>query len=357
MAPVNPLAREKIKRILIRGTNWIGDTVITLPALAAIRKNFPSARISILVRPWVADILRGSPLIDELIIFDKKGKDRGISGLFSLAKRLRRKDFQLAILLQNAFEAALIAFLAAIPERWGYATDGRSWLLTRAVPLSEEIKRRHQMYYYLELLSSLGLEIGEPEFRLSPSIEENETGRALLAGSNVDLSLPLVGINPGATYGSARRWYPERFAAVADQLIEEFSAEIIIFGGKAERDIALDIIKNIKGKSVDLSGKADIASLIGIFPFLDLLITNDSGPMHLAAALSVPVVAIFGPTDPATTSPFGDIHSVVRVPVPCSPCLKRDCPKDHRCMKLITPEMVFAEAAKKLEMIPKNGRK
>ena len=355
--PHNPIDRERVKRLLIRGTNWIGDAVITLPAIAAIRRNFPSAHISILVRPWVADIFRGSPLVDEVIIFDKRGEDKGISGLFSVIKRVRRKEFDLAILLQNAFEAALITFLAGIPERWGYATDGRSWLLTRAVPLSEGIKRKHQVYYYLELLSSLGLETGPPEFHLAPSDEGRKKAEALLSSSGVDFSHPLVGISPGASYGSAKRWYPERFSAVAERLIREFQAEIIIFGGEGEREIAHKVVKNIKGKATDISGMTDLSTLIGALSLLDLLITNDSGPMHLASALSIPVVAIFGPTDPATTSPFGDIHKVVRVPVPCSPCLLRHCPKDHRCMKLITAEMVFAEAAKKLEMKESYGRK
>jgi heptosyltransferase-2 len=327
-------------KILIRGVNWIGDAVLTIPAIQAVRKAFPDAHISLLVKPWVADIFSASRDIDEIILYEDRYK--GIKGTLLLAKILKDKRFKTAVLLQNAFNAALIAWLAGIPERIGYNTDFRKFLLTNTVPLTQDILTRHQVYYYLNIVHAIGAEAEESEPYLSISHDERNRAKREIESLGA-AQLPVIGINPGATYGSAKRWLPEKFAELIRNIIDTLNGKVILFGSQTEAAAADEIINNINTHTSDtahyssnilnMAGKTGLRELAALISTCDAFVTNDSGPMHMASALFVPTVAIFGSTNRKTTGPYGQGHHAVSKDLPCAPCMKRECPEGHlRCM-------------------------
>ena len=339
--------KETIKRILVRGPNWLGDAVMCEPALRGLRTLFPDAQISLLVKPAVADLYAGHPALTRVLIYDSTRQHMGLSGKWALAGELRRHGFDLAILFQNAFEAAFLAFLASVPRRYGYATDGRSLLLSDPVAPPDRGTLVHQVHYYWDLLKPLGLtgDPTAPELVVSPEEEQAMAGR--LAQGGVTASDIVVGINPGSTYGGAKRWLPERFAEVTERLCrtvrdsDDRQVSVVIFGAKGEERLGREIATRLSSRSLVLSGATTIRELMAAVKRCAMLLTNDTGPMHIAAAFQVPVVAIFGPTDWRTTSPFGDAHAIVRQPVDCAPCLLRECPIDHRCMTRVSVEQVY----------------
>lgn len=343
---------KDVKRVLIRGTNWVGDAVMSIPAMKEIRRIFPSARISLLVRPWVEDVYSRVDFIDETIEYDKGAGYRGWSGLKRLVADLKANRFDVAILLQNAFEAALIARLSKIPCRIGYARDARSLLLTHAVKIDPELRDLHQAHYYLALLRGAGLmdfkSWSREDFDLSirigvPEVEEM-AARALLRSRGLEDGVLLIGLNPGATYGGAKRWYPSRYAEVADSLVSSYGARILLFGSAAERPIALAVAQKMKHPAVVLAGETTLGQLMALLKMCRLLVTNDSGPMHLAAALDVPQIAIFGSTSEIATGPLSARAIVLKHQVPCNPCFLRECPIDLRCMNAVTVAMVLDAA-------------
>jgi heptosyltransferase-2 len=340
---------EKVKNILVRGTNWVGDAVMGLPALAAIRRNFPEARITVLAKPWVRGVYAHCPDIDGIMTFDQQSGF--ISSRYRMIRQLRDQQFDLAILLQNAFAAALITFLAGIPCRVGYNTDGRSWLLTHKVIMSEEIRKVHQVHYYLGMVESLGWKAKDPTPRLSVSDLEKEKAVRFLAARDVRgyrESDFLLGFNPGAFFGSAKRWFPANYAAVADRAAKQYGAKCIIFGSTQDLPAAREMASLMQSSPPILAaGETSLEEVPGLLSLCSLLITNDSGLMHMAAALEVPVIAIFGSTDPRTTSPYGKEHTIIYKQVPCSPCLLRECPEDHKCMKAVTVDDVWQAVLEK----------
>ncbi len=346
---------KKPQKILIRGVNWVGDTVLTLPSIKSIRRAFPGARISLLVKPLVADIFKENPDIDEIIVY--ADGFRGLAGRLRLAKMLRRKRFDLAILLQNAFDAALIAWLSGIPERIGYSRDARGFLLTRAIPLPGDILKQHQVYYYLNLLKSAGIETSDEEPYISITADERKRAGELLASQFPGAGLPLVGISPGATYGSAKRWLPERFAELISGIINELNGRVIIFGGRREVEIANEIIALVRDRNPQhadrlllMSGKTGLREAAALIAACDAFVSNDSGLMHAASALLVPVIAIFGSTDKTATGPFGPGHKIIIKELPCAPCMKRECPEGHlKCMTGITSGEVLAAVRETLD--------
>jgi heptosyltransferase-2 len=348
---LSPLAHDLSPvRILIRGTNWIGDAVMSEPALSAIRQAFPKADITLLVKPAIAELFQQHPAVDHLLIYEHRGRHARLSGKWALGSELRRGRFDVAILLQNAFEAALLSFLAGIPRRYGYGTDGRAFLLSDAITVPHRTALAHQTQYYLDLLRPLGITPFPSAPRLFVSDSEDERMRQRLTETGIQATERLIGINPGSTYGSAKRWLPERFAHAADRVVEQFGGRVVIVGATGEEALGRAIAEKMLSKPVVLSGRTSIRELMSIIKRCRLFITNDTGPMHIAAAFDVPVVAIFGPTDFRTTSPFGETHQIVRQPVECSPCLLRECPIDHRCMTGVTVEHVYEAAAKQLHM-------
>jgi heptosyltransferase-2 len=335
-------------KILIRATNWVGDAIMALPALRVIRERFPDAQIAVVARPYVADIYRDQQICDQLIAYDPRGEHASFSGRERLASELRTRKFDVALLLQNAFDAAWLAWRAGIPQRIGYARDGRSVLLTKAVPVPKtgEIPE-HEQFYYLELLRRAGWVdslSGESSISLKlPSQAKLRAGECLLAAGSRPKALR-VAIGAGASYGSAKCWPPERFAAVADRLIDEFDADVVLFGTPAEKAVSSAIAGAMHRQPIDLTGKTAIADLPALLSQCQLFLGNDSGAMHVAAAVGLPVVAVFGPTDPYGTAPITPRCTIVREKPYCSPCFLRRCPTDHRCMTRVTPDAVEAAA-------------
>ena len=339
--------RDAIRKILVRGPNWLGDAVMCEPALRGLRKLFPQAQMTLLVKPAVADVFAGHPAITRVLTYDSRGRHEGLTGKWALAGELRQQGFDLAVLFQNAFEAAFLTFLANVPRRYGYATDGRSLLLSDPVAVPDRRLLVHQVRYYWDLLKPLGLtgDPPAPELAVSPEEEQAMAGRFIKGGlTATDI---IVGVNPGSTYGGAKRWLPERFAEVTERLSRSIpesrdrQVSVVIFGAKGEERLGQDIAARLSARSLVLSGATTIRELMVAVKRCDVLLTNDTGPMHIASAFQVPVVAIFGPTDWRTTSPFGNGHTIVRQPVDCAPCLLRECPIDHRCMTRVSVDQVY----------------
>ena len=341
------MRRESIQRLVVRAPNWIGDAVMCEPALRGIRSLFPQAQVTLLAKAAVAELFIGYPAVDHILVYSDRDIHAGLAGKWTLAGTLRRHQFDLAVLFQNAFEAAFITWLAGITRRYGYATDGRVFFLTDPVAVPDRTTLIHQVGYYWNLLKPLGL-AGEPSApALAISAGEERAMEAKLASAGIGPADVVIGINPGSTYGSAKRWLPERFAEAARRLIDRVrqdegkEAAVMVLGAKGEESLGKSISTLVEAKSVVLSGATTIRELMAATKRCRLLLTNDTGPMHIAAAFSVPVVAVFGPTDWRTTSPYGQERSIVREPVDCAPCFLRECPIDHRCMTRVSVEQVY----------------
>lgn len=332
---------QRTRKILIRSTNWIGDAVMTTPAMSAVRAAFPEAEIVVVANPPVAELLAFHPSCDRVLVYDRKKAHAGISGLLRFASTLRKERFDLAVLLQNAIEAAILTLLAGIPERAGYGTDGRGILLTRSVPVGRAERELHHTEYYLNMLAKLGIPSASRRLELACTPDENAWAEHALGTGR------WAAVNPGAAYGSAKRWHPERFAAVADRIAEDYGFFILLTGGPGETEIGNEIEAAMRRRPLNLIGKTSIRQMMALISRCRLMVTNDSGPMHVAAAFGVPIAALFGPTDHTTTSPLASSFRVVRRPAECAPCLKRKCPTDHVCMTAITPEDVL-EAVRSL---------
>ena len=326
-------------KLLVRSTNWVGDAIMALPALRAVRTRFPEAEITILAKPYVAFIYKNQRVCDNMMFVDDKRDKVG---------EIREQKFDKALLLQNAFEAAWFAWRAGIPERIGYARDGRSLLLTNAVPVPKpgEIPA-HEQYYYLELLrraswldslpneSFIGLDVPE---------ENRQRAAQFLRSNGVQPDSLRIAIGAGASYGSAKCWPPDRFAELANRLQAQSAVDIILFGTSAEQPVSSAIAAGMHRPPIDLTGKTPIDDLPALLSQCHLFIGNDSGAMHVAAAVGLPVVAVFGPTDPFGTAPVTPSCSIVQEKPYCSPCFLRRCPTDHRCMTRVTPDAVEAAA-------------
>lgn len=337
--------------LLVRGTNWIGDTVMSLAALRELRRIFPDAHLAVYVKEWVAGVLRGQGIADEIISFPDNE-----SG-FKARNRLGR--FDAAVLFQNAFRAALLAQISGIKERIGYATDGRSFLLTRKAEPRIKKLSRHQVYYYLDLLYQTGLSsidyLNDPDFQPDISIKPTipglrKAGELLKREGIQDDSRPLIGINPGAFFGPAKRWLTDRYGKLAEELNSRHGATILVFGSSNEIPLAEEIAGYMGEKPATLAGKTDLETYIALLSLLRVFITNDSGPMHLAAALDIPQVAIFGSTDEIATGPFSSQATVLHKHVECSPCLLRECPIDMRCFTSIRVKEVLKAVESRMNL-------
>ncbi len=330
--------------ILVFAPSWIGDAVMSLGAVRLLRKERPEARIAVLARPLLTDLYEGVSEVDRTLRYDPRGADRGVAGLRGAALRVRSERFDVCLLLPNAFRAAAFARLAGIPERWGYATESRGFLLTRRVPPAPRPFGRHQSYYYLELMSGLGFRASTPDQALAVGEEMRNRARLLLEREGWDGKALLIGVHPGASGSRAKLWNAARFGEVTRKLGAAMGARAVILGGVSESALALEAEAALGGAPLQLQGKTSLGELIGVLSQLSLFLANDSGPMHLAAALGVPTLAVFGPTDPSETGPLGPRATFVREPVECSPCLYRDCPIDHRCMERVGVARVYEAA-------------
>jgi heptosyltransferase-2 len=344
---VNSFRHDTIRKILIRSVNWIGDAVMTTPAISVIREHFPHAEITILANAMVSQLFLHHPGIDAIITFDRQGKHHGVAGRLHLAAELRRHAFDLAIILPNSFDSALVPWLARIPVRIGKCSDGRTLLLNGRYTSAKGAATCHEVEYYLNLMQHFGITGSRTPLHLSVSPEEEQRSAEFLSLQGIQPGDFVIGINPGASYGSAKRWYPKRFAQVARRLAAEWSAKVVIFGGPGEIAIASDIENSLDGTALNVAGKTSVRELMALTKRCNFFVTNDSGPMHIAAAFDVPLVAIFGSTDHTGTSPYNSTSVVVRKEVECAPCKLRECPTDHRCMTSVT-EQAVVEAALEL---------
>jgi heptosyltransferase-2 len=342
-------------KILIRATNWVGDAIMALPALRAVRGRFPDAQIAILALPYVADIYRDQQICNCRIVYDRRGAHATFSGRERLAAELRAKKFDVALLLQNAFDAAWLAWRAGIPQRIGYARDARTFLLTKsvAVPQSDEIPR-HEKFYYLELLRRAGWLDSlpdEPFIRLNVPEQNRRHAAEFLLASGARPHATRIAVGAGASYGSAKCWPPDRFAEVLNRLQPQIDADVILFGTAAEASVSAAIASGMRRPPIDLTGKTAIADLPALLSQCHLFLGNDSGAMHVAAAVGLPVVAVFGPTDPYDTAPVTPRCTIVQQKPYCSPCFLRRCPTDHRCMTAVTQLMVESAARLRLSEV------
>lgn len=347
--------REQIKRIVVRGANWVGDAVMTVPALRELRRIFPGAQITLATRAWAVGIFDGADFLDDLLIMNEQ--THGLRSFRRQVKAWRARPFDLSLLFTNSFESALIARMSHISWRAGYSTDGRGWLLTHPFETPAWRGKRHEVFYYLNLVAELeraldgdsSVEAYEPEFALQVSNERQQAALDILINHGVRIKRPLVALCPGSTNSRAKRWPAERYSALADKLIAEAGASVFLIGAREELDVTQQVVRQMREPPHVLTGETSLAQTVSILSLCDLLITNDTGPAHIADALSRPTLVIFGPTNPHTTRPFSPRAEIVRHAPDCAPCMLRDCPIDHRCMTSITPDEVFTRAMQLIE--------
>lgn len=334
--------------MLVRATNWLGDAIMCLPALHALRGALPEARITILGLPWVKELYEGENFADDFIDYPKGWKKGAWKSKKAVVGELRARNFDAALLLQNAFEAAAIVRLAGIPERVGYDRDGRGWLLTEAVA-TPALEGKHERFYYLELLRRAGVIGGydaESPIVLGRAALAREAGLARLGGA-------FIGVSPGAAFGSAKRWYPDRFAASAVAVAKARGCGVAVFGSPEERNLATEVATIIAAQGIkveNFAGRTKLREFIELAAGMELMLTNDSGAMHVAYAVGTASVTVFGSTDHIGTGPVGARARIVREPVECAPCKLRECPIDHRCMTRIEPKRVVDEALQLLAL-------
>jgi heptosyltransferase II len=340
-------------KILIRSTNWIGDSIMSIPAMREMRRIFPDAHITLHTRNSSEGLFSNASFIDDIVAYEKNRWP--IMDVYDNAAFLAEEQFDLALLFPNSFQSALIPFLSRIPVRIGYNKDLRGLLLTHPVAVPEWKNRRHEVFYYLNLVSEaerrlLGRDTVSrmmPDISLEVSEDRKQWARKKLASAGVDLARKTVLLGVGSTNSQAKRWPAERFAALCDLLQKELWANVVLVGSAGDRDAA-DIVNDLAiHKPIDLIGSTTVAEAAAIASVADLLITNDMGLAHVAPAVDTRTIVIFGPTDPETTRPFSDKAAIIRHDVPCSPCMLRVCPIDHRCMTGISPDAVL-EAANRL---------
>jgi lipopolysaccharide heptosyltransferase II/tetraacyldisaccharide 4'-kinase len=320
---------SQVRRILLRAPNWVGDAIMSLPVLAGLSDLFPSARVTVLAAPRVAPLFSDQPGVSAILPYPAgPEKWRFLLGL--------KNTFDLALALPNSLESALGLWLTRTPHRLGYAADGRAYLLTLALKEKKRLQGLHQVFYYLGLLEAFGpvKKFYPPRLHLSQA--ELDDAGILFQEHGLNPGAPLIGLAPGAAYGPAKRWPAECFAAVGDLLQEELQAGLALLGGPADREAASAVQRLGRGRYLNLAGQTTLRQALVTLSQLNVLITNDSGLMHAAAALGVPVVALFGSTDPAATGPFSSRATVIHHPLPCSPCLKRTCSRDYACLTEIT---------------------
>ena len=342
------LTRNKINRVVVRIPNWVGDAVIAVPALRELRRVLPNAHITLVSRPGAADIFIDADFVDEVLVYDRAG----LGSTWSQAREWRRRKFDLALLFQNAFEAALIAFLSGASLRMGYDTDRRGLLLTHTLPLPAWKDERHESFYYLNIVAELErllagqarTEAIEPRFDLHVSEDRKRKALQLLHEHGARTNTPLVVLCPGSINSRAKRWPAERYAELADRLAES-GVDVALIGSPGELDVSNEVCEHARRTPMVLTGTTTVAEATAIISIADVLITNDTGPAHIGAALKTPTIVIFGPTNPLTTYPFSDSAEIIRHPPDCAPCMLRDCPIDHRCMTAITPAEVFERSS------------
>ena len=333
-----------MKRLVILSPNWLGDAVMALPAIADVRRGAPEVSIAIAARPAIAPLFSLVPEVDATIVLPGP-RLRDVTGWRALGDELAGRDFDTALLFPNSMQSALRASRAGIPERWGYRSDWRGRFLTRAVA---PMRGLHQVSSYQHLVKALGFSNGPSEPHVSVPQGSYRAASDLLLQEGWDGRGPLVALAPGAAYGGAKRWPPEYFGELANSL-SRFDVRCVLVGSAADASAAAAVVRAAGGARLhNLVGRTDLPMLAGVLTHCRTLVTNDSGAMHLAAAAGVGVTAVFGPTDDTATHPLGDAHAVLTHPVWCRPCMLRECPLDHACMRGVGVRAVLASARRTL---------
>jgi len=339
------ISNQTVRKILVRSANWIGDTVMMIPSLMALKKTFPHAQITVLAKPWVIPLLENHPSVDKIMIFTKGDSVfTSLKELVRIISWLRTERFDLAVLFQNAFEAAFLVYAGKVKYRVGYTTDGRGFLLTHKVKRDRHILFVHQVEYFLSLIEAMDWHVEEREPVLYVKDEDSRSVSLMLSSMGIEDTSFIFGINPGAEYGSAKRWPEERFAVIGEWAAKKWGAKVIIFGSFSETEIATTVANLMHtANPVNLCGHTTLGQAMALIKRCNFFLTNDSGLMHIAAAFNIPLMAIFGPTDHVVTSPVSNNARIIRHSIDCSPCLKEVCPSDHRCMLSIEPEEVWEQ--------------
>jgi len=327
---------------VIRSPNWIGDGIMCLPAIRAFKTHFPDERVAVAAKRYLAGVFQGIPGIDEIIPLP----DRWTLGSYiSALGELRKKRFDRGILFTNSFSSALFFRLAGISPCAGYERDGRGWLLHDKVPRADMAE--HHQRYYLKIIEHLAGEKIAPAFPagLVVSAAEKEWAAGWLSRQGISRGTPLLAVSPTAAYGSAKAWLPERFRQVLGLWSERHpDTAILLLGGPSERDRIAAMIDGLKGCVHNLAGRLALRQSIAVLSLCRLFIGNDSGLMHVASALGVPLAAVFGPTEPGRTAPLAGRTRLLYRGADCAPCTRRECPTDHRCMAAIGADEVLAAA-------------
>lgn len=329
------------RRIFVKGLNWVGDAVISTPALAHIRRAHPAAVITLMVRPWVAPVFEHNPDINDLWVLDDAESTRAF---FKAVRMVRAGRFDVGFAFPNSIRAALLLFLGNVKWRVGYNVGGRWPLLNGRIELDPKILRLHQVFYYLGLTEELCGPCGKStQLVLLPGEIEQEEVKLLLRRRGLDRGRPLIGLAPGSINSMAKRWPAERFAALADRLATEQGAEVVLLGGTPEKSVLDRVASLCQSKVHNLVGEISLSQSIALIQRLSALVSNDSGAMHIGAALNVPTLAIFGPTEWDVTYPFSKRAKILRHEgIDCAPCMLRECPIDHRCMTSISVDDAMA---------------
>ncbi len=337
---------EKIRRVVVRGVNWVGDAVMTVPALRELRRILPDAHITLATRAWAAGLFADADFLDEILPHQPHANVA--RSVIQQARAWRAQHFDLALLLTNSFATALVACAARVPARVGYATDGRRWLLNQPVARPVWAKERHEIFYYLNLVAELEQRLygrdtiaqQEPRYQLSVPALRQQQAWALLQQNNLTPH-SLIVFCPGSTNSRAKRWPVASYAQLGDMLAEQTGAQIVLIGAADEQEVSQAVAARMSQPVINLTGRTTLAESVALLSQATALVTNDTGPAHIAAALGRPTFVIFGPTNPTTTRPYGPTVRIIREPPACAPCMLRDCPIDHRCMTAVTPEQVF----------------
>ncbi|MBI4712735.1 MAG: lipopolysaccharide heptosyltransferase II [Planctomycetes bacterium] len=386
------------KRILVKIPNWLGDAVMSLPTLKALRDLFPKSHIAALAKSGLAGLFKNEPAVDEVVSYENVKGIGKFGAEVSLTKEIRGKKFDLLLILPRSFHSALQGFMSGIAHRIGYAAEGRSALLTTALPRTKELLKRHRVQYFLNLLTPLAgskeITVTKPLITIPTNVQQWAKGQlhSVVGGDPATYGVArhaalmrysgkgqyLIGVNPSATYGPAKCWPVERYIELVKQLLKKGDINIILVGGRGDEEKLAERIISACGNNrrvMDFTGKTSVLQLAGLLKCCDVLVTNDTGPMHVAAAVGTSIVALFGSTDPVTTGPFAesqsrhecrdklrpdshrdklrggadkDKYTIIRKDVTCAPCLKRVCPTNHKCMKLITVDEVLSNVVRYL---------
>lgn len=342
-------AHETGSRVLVVIPNWVGDVVLATPVLAALRAHYAGGHVSFLMRRYVAEVVAGGGWHDDELYWPG-GRGLGREwGLLGLAREIRRRRFDVALLLTNSFRSALAAWLGCIPRRVGDARDGRAWMLTDRVwsrKIGGQFVPSPVLDHYAALAEQVGCRVTDRRLRLGITPEQEQAGQELLGHYGLDDGRPYALVNPGAAFGAAKCWLPERFAEVCDRLRAEQGLRPVLVGAPHERGLMAAIAGQARDGAICCGDPGTtLGSLKVLARHASLLVCNDTGPRHYGAAFEVPTVTIFGPTHQAWTDTDYAGEIKLQVPVECGPCQLRVCPLDLRCMTRLTTDMVMQAVA------------